>query len=83
MPLPLGEAGAQRAPCAEIRRKLQCDHWQGEEGYDADRRAQISAAVRDLRCEAEPADGAALKVKYADNPMLTALIARTAGSSDP
>ena len=60
-------------------RKLLCDHWQGEEGYDADRRAQIDAAVRDLRCEAEPADGAALKVKYADNAMLTALIARTAG----
>lgn len=64
-------------------RRLQCDHWQGEEGYDADRRAQIAAAVRDLRCEAEPADGAALKVKYADNAMLMALIARTAGASDP
>lgn len=58
-------------------RKLLCDHWQGEEGYDADRQARISAAVRELRCEAEPADGAALKVKYADDPMLTALIART------
>jgi hypothetical protein len=57
-------------------RRMLCDHWQGEEGYDADRRAQITAAVRDLRCEAEPADGAALKVKYADNAMLTALIAR-------
>lgn len=57
-------------------RKRLCDHWQGEEGYDADRRARIAAAVRDLRCEAEPADGAALTVKYADNPTLTALIAR-------
>ena len=66
-----------------MARKMLCDHWQGEEGYDADRRAQIAAAVRDLRCEAEPADGAALKVKYTDNPMLAALIARTAGSSDP
>lgn len=61
-------------------RKMLCDHWQGEEGYDADRRSQISAAVRDLKCEAEPADGAALKIKYADNPMLTALISRTTGT---
>jgi len=60
-------------------RKLLCDHWQGEEGHDPDRQARISAAVRELRCEAEPADGTALKVKYADNPMLVALIARTAG----
>ena len=58
-------------------RKLLCDHWQGEEGYDPERQAQISAAVRELRCEAEPADGAALRAKYADDPMLTALIART------
>lgn len=60
-------------------RKLMCDHWLGEEGFDADRREQINSAVRELRCGAEPADGAALKVKYADNPMLTALIARTEG----
>ncbi len=60
-------------------RKLLCDHWQGEEGHDPDRQARISAAVRELRCEAEPADGTALKVRYADSPMLAALIARTAG----
>lgn len=68
---------------AWMGRKMMCDHWAGEEGYDAERRAQIRAAFRDLRCEAEPADGAALKVKYADNAMLTALIARTADPSDP
>lgn len=65
-----------------ISRKQLCDHWLGEEGYDADRQAQINAAVRELRCEAEAADGAALKLKYADNPMLTALIARAAGPPD-
>lgn len=57
-------------------RKQLCDHWQGEEGYDLERQAQIAAAVRELRCEAEPADGATLKAKYADNPRLLALIAR-------
>lgn len=65
-----------------IGRKMLCDHWLGEEGYDADRQAQINAAVGELRCEAAPADGAALKLKYADNPMLTALIARAAGPPD-
>ncbi len=67
---------------AWMGRKMMCDHWQGEEGYDADRRAQIAAAVRDLRCEAEPADGAALKVRYADNAMLTALIARVQANAE-
>lgn len=62
-----------------LGRKLMCDHWLGEEAYDADRRDQINSAVRELRCEAEPTDRAALTVRYADNPMLTALIARTAG----
>lgn len=60
------------------RRRL-CDHWQGEEGYDADRRARIAEAVRELRCEAEPAEAAALRARYADNPVLTALMDRAAG----
>lgn len=68
---------------AWMGRRMMCDHWAGEEGYDADRRAQITAAVRELRCEAEPADGAALRARYADNAMLTALIARTAGPPAP
>lgn len=65
-----------------IGRKQLCDHWLGEEGYDADRQAQITSAVEDLSCEAAPADGEALKLKYADNPMLTALITRAAGPPD-
>lgn len=63
-------------------RKQLCDHWQGEEGYDADRRAQIDAAVRELRCAVVAADGAALTIKYADNPRLMALLARAAGPPD-
>jgi hypothetical protein len=59
-------------------RKQLCDHWMGEEGYDAERRAQIANAAHELRCEAEPADGAALRVKYADNRDVSALIDRVA-----
>jgi hypothetical protein len=62
-----------------MRRRIGCDQWRGEEGYDDDSLARITAALRDLRCDSEPADGAALKARYAENPMLTALIARTAG----
>lgn len=53
-----------------------CTHWGGEEGYDAERRAQINAAVTELRCSALEADGAALRREHADNPRTLALIAR-------
>lgn len=53
-----------------------CAHWGGEEGYDAERLAQINAAVTELRCSALEADGAALRREYADSPSLLALIAR-------
>lgn len=57
------------------RTKL-CEHWGGEEGYDAERRDQIAAAVRALRCDALAADGAHLETKYADEAATLALIRR-------
>ena len=48
-----------------IRRAVVCNHWAGEEPYDEDRRAQISAAVQGLRCRALDADQAVLSRKYA------------------
>lgn len=53
-----------------------CEHWAGEEGHDAERRADIEAAVRALRCDALPADGAHLETKYADQPTTLGLIRR-------
>ena len=58
------------------RRASQCAHWSGEEPYDAERRDQIAKAVQDLDCEALSAEGAALKLKYADQASLMAVIAR-------
>lgn len=71
--------GAVRTPTAVfdyVSRRLGCDHFGGEEGYDAERRAQIAAAVAELRCDALDADAADLKRRHADSPRLLALIAR-------
>lgn len=71
--------GAVRTPTEvfdHVSRRLGCDHFGGEEGYDAERRAQIDAAVTELRCETLDAEAAALKRRHADNPRLLALIAR-------
>lgn len=71
--------GAVRTPTAVFDyagRRLGCDHFGGEEGYDAERRAQIAAAVARLRCDALDAEATALKRSHADSPRLLALIAR-------
>lgn len=59
-----------------ISRYLSCQHWGGEDGYDPERQAQIDAAWADARCDAIEADGAALKVKYADDAASLALVKR-------
>lgn len=59
-----------------------CAHWAGEEPNDAARRAEIEAAVVELRCEALESDWIALKARYAGDPVLLARIARF-GSPDP
>lgn len=72
--------GAVRTPTAvfdHVSRRLGCDHFAGEEGYDAERRAQIAAAIAELRCETLDAEATALKRRHADNPRLLALIARS------
>ncbi len=59
-----------------VGRTAMCRHWGGEEAYDAERRAQIETAVRELRCETLPADGARLETRYADDAATLALIRR-------
>lgn len=60
-------------------RRLNCDHWLGEDAYDAERGAQIEAAVSDLQCDRLEADEAALVDRYADDAASLALIARVKG----
>lgn len=59
-----------------VSRWSMCAHWGGEEPYDAERRAQIEAAVTELRCETLEADAARLTAAYADKPATLSLIRR-------
>lgn len=49
-PLAELQAGLPRPVAALIERIVGCEHWGGEEPYDAARRAEINKAVRELRC---------------------------------
>lgn len=46
-----------------------CIHFAGEEPYDAARRRQIDAAIR-KHCDPAGRNGAALRKKYAKNPLV-------------
>jgi len=60
-------------------RRLGCDHWMGEDAYDAERGAQIEAALAKLQCASLEADEAALVERYAGDEVSSALIARVKG----
>ena len=57
-----------------IDRKISCEHWAGEEPYDAGRRREIEKAVRELRCDSLERDEARLRRRYAGSkPVLKAI----------
>jgi len=59
---------------AFIARKSECNHWAGEEPYDAARGKQIERAVGRLKCDTLDRDGAALQRRHAgDEKILKAL----------
>jgi hypothetical protein len=49
-------------------RREGCNHWAGEEGYDAGRRAQINKAIADLKCTALDRDERVLRHRHRHNP---------------
>ena len=53
-----------------IDRRLNCDHWAGEEPYDRARKRQINAAFRDLRCETVAREETRLLRRYAKVPQV-------------
>ena len=59
-----------------VKRRADCNHWAGEEGYDAPRRAEINAAYAKLRCATLAADEAALKARFSGNEAVQKLLAR-------
>jgi hypothetical protein len=65
----------QAAPVrAFIARRTECNHWGGEEPYDAQRRNEIERAVRDLRCNRLDKDEAKLRKRYRTNRELPTLL---------
>ncbi|MGF7147116.1 hypothetical protein FHS96_000725 [Sphingomonas zeicaulis] len=59
---------------AFIDRRTGCNHWAGEEPYDAPRRKQIEAALADLRCDRLDADEAALLRRFGGDAEVRALL---------
>jgi hypothetical protein len=57
-----------------LDRRMNCDHWAGEEPYDADRRREIDAAIRHLRCDAIARDERRIRKRYASRPAVLELL---------
>lgn len=53
-----------------VARRAGCNHWGGEEGTDAPRRAEINRAMTGLKCGQIDQDEAALLRRYGDKPQL-------------
>jgi hypothetical protein len=68
---------APRPVRAFLVRRAGCNHWGGEEGYDAERAKQIADAVRELRCNRLEADERRIKRKYAKSRRVRWLLAAT------
>lgn len=58
-------------------RRAGCNHWGGEEGYDAERAAQIAEAARKLRCNWIDLDERRLKRRYAKSARVIWLLKTT------
>lgn len=51
-----------------IDRRVGCNHWSGEEAYDAGRKQEIAAAMEDLQCQRLDIDEALARRRYAKKP---------------
>jgi hypothetical protein len=64
-----------------INRIAGCAHWSGEEPYDAERKTEISLAMKDLRCSRLENDEAAARKRYAKQPRILKLLQQAKESS--
>ena len=51
-----------------IDRISDCNHWAGEEAYDAERKREIWRAVKRLKCDRLEKDEVAARKRYAKQP---------------
>jgi hypothetical protein len=61
-----------------VERRADCNHWTGEEPYDAPRRAEIERAIRDLRCARIEEDELLIRRRYRGNAAAIAILDETA-----
>jgi cytochrome c556 len=60
--------GQSKDVVALIERIVECNHWSGEEPYDAERKKEISSTLADLKCGRLDLDESRTIKKYANNP---------------
>jgi hypothetical protein len=53
-----------------VERRMECDHWTGEEAYDKARGREINRAIRELRCERIERDDRRLMERYSGSPQV-------------
>jgi hypothetical protein len=53
---------------AYVERRMGCNHWMGEEPYDAARRREIDKAIKDLACTRIDADERSLRQRHKGAP---------------
>ncbi len=68
---------APRPVRAFLVRRAGCNHWGGEEGYDAERAAQIAEAARKLRCNRIETDERRIRRQYAKSRRVRWLLTAT------
>jgi hypothetical protein len=64
-----------------VARQQQCQHWMGEEPYDADRGAQINAMIARLRCDTVDGEEEPLRAEHAGDATVIALLDRARGQA--
>lgn len=66
--------GQPKDVAAVVKRIALCNHFGGEEPYDAARRKEINAALTKYRCEKIDKDEAAMRKRYKDSPAVLGVL---------
>lgn len=77
LPLRARMAALPRPVANFIERRADCNHWTGEEPYDAERRAEIERAIADLRCARIEKDEQGIRRRYRGNRAVITLLDET------
>ncbi len=70
--------GVPGAVKAFVARREDCNHWAGEDAYDAARGREIERAVNRLHCDRLDDEATALKARYGADPRVAKAIDESA-----